>query len=447
MLTKYSTTTSLGRHRYQTAIGIKPVNYLDGNIWKHIINNWINSGIGDKPHMVTTAPFMVGVNPNGGRRIHPTREQDVWFEISGAKINQAGSWNIVQLGTPTSRIDNRITWNRTNFNAYMDMGGHFIKLGYLLKGGFLPPNNQFAFEVATHGLTRSGCVFSKDGIPVMRLRSPIAYDHDNPEDIRQIAHEITRIDSKWHAVFTLPNLAGMSKPVIDPTLELQPGSPAGKDTMVISGGNSSNNFGSLITFLRPNVTCSGIIEFDASSIPGSHTCDSAILSLYQDTAGSSATFTLNIYSISIGNEDWIEGVNGWAQALVDEPCWDARQADGAGGVKTAWSGSAGLSTVVVDYEATLLGTMTGERDAAPGTEFLCTFNTPGKSRITDWFDSPNTNYGLKIAQNISTPERISSSENATAANRPKLVIEHSEVSANYDTTPQFFPILFDKKKH
>ena len=49
----------LGKDEYRTTFGLKPTNYQDGSTWKPIANDWQDSGDGDRPHIVTAAPFMV----------------------------------------------------------------------------------------------------------------------------------------------------------------------------------------------------------------------------------------------------------------------------------------------------------------------------------------------------------------------------------------------------
>jgi hypothetical protein len=404
-LGKYFETESLGHDQYQTIIGLKPINYHDGS-WKRNVLDWIDSGVGERPHIVTAAPFIVSVSPDGDRRIHPTREDDVWFEMSGAKINNAGTWEVIQLGTPTSRIDNRITWNRTNYNAYVDMAGHYVKLAYLLKNGYLPPNNQFAYEVATNGLTRAGGVFSKDGVPVMHMRKPVAYDYDNPEDVRQIAHEIVRIDGKWHVVFTLPDLTGMFKPLIDPTLTLQPDAAAGIDTYVRSD-QADTAYGTAAAIYGGNAWV-GFIEFDLSPLVGK-TITSGTFSGW-NASQKFGVVVLNLHAILAANSGWIE-----------ECTWN--HADGAG-ASQRWAGDtgndggadAGCTVSGTDYYATYIGTHTTDGDVPADEEMQWDLDT---AQLTSMVTA---NYGMKFVPTQSDIS-IHSSDYTTAALRPKLVVD------------------------
>jgi hypothetical protein len=420
ILGKYFETESLGHDQYQTTIGLKPINYQDGSVWKRIVNNWGDSGIGERPHIVSAAPFITSVSPDGLRRIHPTREDDIWFEMSGAKINQAGTWNVIQLGTPTSRVDNRIIWNRINFNAYMDMAGHYVKLGYLLKNGYLPPNNQFAFEVATNGLTRQGGILLKDGVPVMHMRKPIAYDYDNPDDIRQIAHEIVRIDGKWHVVFTLPDLTGMSKPLIDPTLTLQPDATAGIDNWIREGEPTFNygiSGGASTGTEADNKTRRCLIQFDISSLPAGATLSSAVLTLhyyYEEDAADEGIGTHR------GLVEWYEGIkDGAAPGAEDGSTWGHRNANSGGQV--AWAGGAGG---VSGTEWTAVAT-----DTQTITSIPADYDFAVLADVQAWYDG-SSNYGWWLINtdesHINTLKNHRSSDYGTAADRPKLVINYSE---------------------
>jgi hypothetical protein len=410
ILGKYFETESLGRDQYQTTIGLKPINYQDGSIWKRIVNNWGDSGIGERPHIVTAAPFIASVSPDGLRRIHPTRENDIWFEMSGAKINNAGTWEVVQLGTPTSRVDNRITWNRTNYNAYMDMAGHYVKLGYLLKNGYLPPNNQFAYEVATNGLTRAGGVFSKDGVPVMHMRKPVAYDYDNPDDVRQIAHEIVRIDGKWHVVFTLPSLAGMSKPLIDPTLTLQPDAAAGKDTYLDSLAPDSDESTTTIFKCDNDYIWNSLFEFDVSPIAG-ETISSASLSLW-----SASTFSgreIRAYPILVANNGWLEIATwNYADGATASQRW-------AGDTGNDGGADAGCSQSGTDFDATFIGSW-----SLPGIDNTEVNSALTTSAVQAWVDGEN--YGATLRAVGTAPAYYDTSDSVTTAQRPKLVINYGE---------------------
>lgn len=165
----------------------------------------------------------------------------------------------------------------------------------------------------------------------------------------------------------------------------------------------------------------GLLRFDLSAIPAGSTCDSAVLHLYKGNAASSAEArTLSVYSIASANSDWIAGTKNGALAGSGEPCWDARKADGSGGVTTAWAGSAGCATSGTDYEATAMGTCVGNRSDAQYTHYEISLNL---TRVAGWFGSPNTNYGMRIAWNNNSMYIISN--DGASGYRPLLSVTYS----------------------
>ena len=200
------------------------------------------------------------------------------------------------------------------------------------------------------------------------------------------------------------------------TLTLQPDAATGQDDSVNSGVSTAN-YG-IRTNLVAATTYRGLLKYDLSSIPATAKCISATLSLYQMATGAAQAFTITVSSIASGNAAWIEGTRNGTQALAGQPCWDALAADGAGGVTTAWAGSAGLSTAGTDYETPALGTFNGNRSDPDGTEYSVALPT---DRVRGWFGATNTNYGLLITTNVA-PGGLGSSDHATAGYRPKLVI-------------------------
>lgn len=201
----------------------------------------------------------------------------------------------------------------------------------------------------------------------------------------------------------------------------------GNDTIVAADNATymTRNFGATDSMrIRPTPSNKGLLHIDCSSIPASATCNSATLYLYHHTQGVAGAWTLTAYSIASGNAGWIEGTKNNTTAGSGEPCWNAKEADGSGGVTTAWAGSAGLATSGTDYEASAIGSVAGDREDAVGTEYAISLNT---TRVAGWFGSPNTNYGmLLMVTSGGATEYLCSSEHATAGYRPKIVIEYTE---------------------
>jgi hypothetical protein len=217
---------------------------------------------------------------------------------------------------------------------------------------------------------------------------------------------------------------------IDPTFTDGYGGDAttAKDDMVlgIDGVYKNWNHGAAPRWGAQGSSSKELYEFDASSIADTATCDSATLYVYKAVqSGTSEAFTITLYSIASGNAAWTEGTKSYAAAGSGEPCWNALASDGAGGVTTAWAGSAGLSTSGTDYEASSLGSFNGNKNDVAGTEYS-TALTP--SRVEGWFGATNTNYGL-LATLSGNAEDLATSDHATTGYRPKLVVVYTEGGA------------------
>src|SRR3990172_7367524 len=409
-----------GRRRRQT-IHVAPVGYYDGGSLAYINDAWGDSGDGARPHIVTASKLMVSVGNDGMRRIPPTRELDRYTEIGAPYIKVGGDWTKVNLGQPT-RSTNLLSWSTTNANVYISHGGHYIKLGILLKNGWQPVGDQFAFPVGLTGLTRTGDTFYRDGEPVLLLRKPVVYDLDDPKDTRPIAHEFVSVAGQPYILFTLPDLTGMVRPLVDPQFSSQPDAAAGKDTYIRSSAPfNARNYGTTVDLLDGSDE-KALIEFDCSSIPATATIETgqaATISLYHSVQSSSVSFTLTFYSIASGNADWPEGTKANGTGVAGDCCWDYKDQAAS---PTAWAGSAGLSTANTDYESSSLGSVNGNRADAVGTEYSTVLTA---SRIEGWFGVSNTNYGLLITCGANLGA-IASSDHATAGYRPKLVIDYTE---------------------
>lgn len=195
------------------------------------------------------------------------------------------------------------------------------------------------------------------------------------------------------------------------------------DTYVDSA-NPTNNYGTRANLLT-GTTSKGLLRFNLSAIPSGASCQGGTLYLYHASSATASAFTLTAYSVGSANYAWTEGTASNTQAASGEPCWNALAADGSGGVTTAWAGTAGLGTSGTDYEATAMGTANGNRSDALGTEYAISLNT---TRLSGWFGTANTNYGLLVTTSAASGN-IASSDHGTAAWRPNLVVTYTDNSS------------------
>jgi len=173
-----------------------------------------------------------------------------------------------------------------------------------------------------------------------------------------------------------------------------------------------------------SVNQKSIIEFDLSSIPAGASCLSAKLYLYKnDAAGGRTNQMVRFYSITRANGGWLEGTQNLQPALFGESSWNAKAANGSGGVATAWAGSAGMSTAGIDYHTTPIGSFAGDFSDAFGTEYIIDLNP---DVVRTWFGENNANYGILFFVSSETAGHVAASDYGIAGYRPKLVIVYLE---------------------
>ncbi len=391
----------LGGGRYGFTQHLRPIAYREAGGYKRIANDWTD-GDQDWPHVVTRAPFLVSVGGDGLRRIHPTREPDRYFEFGAPYIKPAGSWQKVNLGAPV-RSGSLLTWTTAQANVYIQMAGHYVKLGILLKGGWQPPGGQFAFPVGLAGLTRQGGNILADGQRVMLVRAPHVEDLDNPDDIRPILWDFMQVGGQGYALFTLPSLAGMARPLIDPTLTLQPGAADGLDAR-IDFMLPNTNYGTAgapgLIVGEPSAGGVGLnrvlIKFSLTALPDTARISSANLSLYC-TGDDSAV--ASVYRVYRQRRAWVE----------TEATWNVYSTG------NNWQTAGGFGAN--DCEQVAIGSrnMTATETL---NEFKTWALTPTKKADLDLGN------GWLIKSSAETDDQylFASSDYATAANRPKLEI-------------------------
>lgn len=162
-----------------------------------------------------------------------------------------------------------------------------------------------------------------------------------------------------------------------------------------------------------------LIKFDLSSIPSTATINACYLLLTYNTDQSTNDRAFEIYRLK---RAWVEG----------EATWNNYD------TSNTWS-TAGASHAN-DREQFTINTYSAQI-AAPDT------TTPGRTSkilntaaIEDWTNGTTTNNGmiLQVATETDDDIRYSSSENATAAERPVLVVDYTEAAADSTAAPIIF---------
>ena len=411
----------LGKGRFRSIVHLKPVAYLDNGVYRLSSANVAAYADGTYNHAVLTASMGVRIGDDGRYAVHPTRELARYAAFGGPQVKVGGKWTQVPFSSPT-RKDNAVVWTRTQADLRLAHIGHGLKHELALKGGYVPEDNLIAEAVNLVGLTRSGPTLLADGVPVARIQAPVVYDAANRLDTRPIKWDVAARDGQPYIVYTLPDLAGMAEPVVDPTLTLQPDAASGEDVRLVSGGSSLNyGAGTILSsgrFLADSNVHRVLLRFDVSGIPVAAALNSASLYMYiQDTTYSYAATTLDLYEIVAANADWVEGsANGSAQ--VGSSCWNKKIYN-----TTNWAGAAGLGTAGTDYINTTIGTLTVPNPVVLNSEFSTAITTT----VVDGWRTTNNGMLLRATTESGSDNGASmySSDDATAGTRPKLVVEYT----------------------
>ena len=190
-----------------------------------------------------------------------------------------------------------------------------------------------------------------------------------------------------------------------PEATLQPAAAAGIDTS-IREDNATTNYGTTTSpacgFDSSGNNYDFLIKFDLSTIEPGSIIEQATLSLYVDGSVSLA-FSCSISRILSGNDGWTEAGATW------------NTKDGS----NAWVGGVGAEVAGVDYSATDLYTMSVHWVAGWNAFAL---NVSEFQALIDV-----GNYGIKVhslnrSPSVDRSVTISSSDHATAAQRPKLYV-------------------------
>lgn len=411
---------SLGGRRSRHTIR-RGLAYRDGSAWRTSALDWANSGDPDRPHVVTAAALVVSMSGDGARRLHPTREGDRYVEIGRPYTRDSGSWQPVAFGA-AMRTANRISWARPQARLDVWHAGHACKLGIELLGGYVPAGGQIAFPVGMQGLTRSGARILADGVEVAHLRAPWVEDLAGLPNPRPVVWEFATLAGQAYLVLTLPSLAGMARPYVDPTLSLPTDAVFNVDNFIQSVvGTRNAGISGLIGVVQTPNSLRGMLAPDVSSIPAGSTVDSATLTLVRVLGADTNNVDVSVYR---GLTQWFEGLKNEAtpDPGQDGSTWNLRNHNGS----VAWAGGAGGGSGS-DYAAVATATT-----AVGGNG---SYNWAVAPDVQAWVDG-TANYGW-WAFGVGTYKYMGSSDNATPANRPSLVVEYTEASGGHPSMRRF----------
>lgn len=411
----------LGGGQFRQTLNMKPVAVLQNGSYVAMQTDFVD-GDATTPSVVSVAPLRARIANDGMRRLFPIQGDDTsYLEVGAPYIKVGGTWTQVSLGTP-NRSANLMTWTRPQTITRVQHGGHFLKLDIELRGGFVPEDSMVAFPVGLVGLTRSGNVIRKNGVDVMQLRPLFVEDAGNLDDVRPVTNQFVNLSGQPYLLLTLPSLVGMSRPRIDPTLTLQPDATAGIDNNIRESTPTVND-GTQTVLLAGKpagvLRQRGMFKFDVSSIPGTATVNTATLTLVCSSEATTTDYTVGVHRALT---QWFEGNQSAAVPAGGENAstWNLRNANGS----VAWAGGAG-GGAGSDYATTATASTS---ITAPGT-----FNWNVLADVAAWVAGSATNHGQWLINaseaTDSTRKLFVSSDGATAADRPKLVVDYTEASS------------------
>jgi hypothetical protein len=206
------------------------------------------------------------------------------------------------------------------------------------------------------------------------------------------------------------------------TLTLQPNAATGKDASLQQSSPIANTGANDIGWIgwydaASNYRC--LFQFDLTSIPASATVNSAVLTLYRYGNDGTTAYSYGAYEVL---RAWTEGT-GTDTETGDGTDWNTY--DGTNN----W-GTAGCNNTTSDRSAT------AENAHAINYASDNTWSIP--IMVQDWVTTPANNKGVLIAtldaysaQGVFTAYM---SDDVTAGNRPKLVVEYTEAGTVYQAT-------------
>jgi hypothetical protein len=390
--------------------------YLDdAGQWQDAVEGWATDGADGFDFGVSRLRHRVRLTAlTGVFRYHPVRGALLKYVTVGRPQRKGTGqlWPAMLLGT-RSQAGNLQSFDAADHGYDVLSTWRQVKTFYRLKDSSAP--TRVRWELTFTGLTFDWATReARDGSAVVaRLGLTTAWDANNA------AVPVTETWNGQYLELTIDTTGAAFPVTVDPTFTDGYGgdtTTACDDGMI--GAAGANNCGIGIS-LHIQETRKILQRYILAGISSSATCNSATLYNYKWTDDANQTAT--VYHIADANGDWIEGTKSFTQAGAGEPCWNAKAANGSGGVTTAWAGSAGLSTATTDYNATALGSFSLAATDIQGREYTTTLTA---SVVQGWFGDA-TNNGILIAGTGAANIQLCSSDSETTGYRPKLVVDYT----------------------
>ena len=202
------------------------------------------------------------------------------------------------------------------------------------------------------------------------------------------------------------------------------------------------NFGQNIYMTAGNTdyerTQHGILKFDVSCI-GGMVINAATLEIWSKGCGYPEQ-SIDIHGILPANSEWHEGSQTASDGQPGDSTWGLKTVTVGGTEGTQqgvpWAGGAGVQIAGVDYDATVIATVTRTDNTNPTFQGW-TFELPA-ALVQSWADYPDDNAGLlfktPVEPSLSMVNFLSSDydqDQAQSVMRPKLTIDYSTATGFY----------------
>lgn len=413
-------------NRYRGVFTIHDQHYRDdANQWQGIDETLIDDTGGfDKKCDKTRHAFRVA--SGGSHRWYPRRNVATeYVEITGIeywRTTGGGSWRNLTLPTPVWKSQGA-SWDMANLYAEIINTWRKVETSFILKDATAPTRLRFAITLV--GLTLNTTTWeltsTTDGLVWGTIIPPVAW-YGNTE--REIGTPLTVTTTyaggylEWSV-----NTTGATYPIyIDPTF--QDGAGGGVNTNMdahITDAADDNGYGTTTTINVGGESTGtvdrvrGLVQFNVSSITGV-TVSSGTLTLYFVSEANTTDRNIGAHKGLV--QWWEPSVSGTTiPGGEDGSTWGHRNING----DVHWGAVGGQSGT--DYTATATDTKT---IATPDTLYDYTVTTD----VASWVGGTTTNYGWWLINTdegvIDSRKRFTSSDGATEANRPKLVVEYQE---------------------
>lgn len=197
------------------------------------------------------------------------------------------------------------------------------------------------------------------------------------------------------------------------TLVLQPDETAGVDCYVLEDAPSTAT--SVGADIRASGTSGGfrrnaLLKFTLTSLANKRLLRARLVLCNVTSQASNAS--LPVYAIKAANSGWVEGAT-WQYAVPSSVRW-------AGDTGADAGADAGCSVAGTDYETTAIGSMEYLANTAANTPHAIELNLPQMTAMVA------ANYGFVIRKLTTGNFSLHSSNAASAALRPKLIVNYRD---------------------